>query len=375
MKFRFHCLGLPHTVSNKDYTACAYTQKVVKFCKMMKNLGHYVMHYGHEDSDVVCDEHHTVLTNKDLEIAYGSFDWRKHFFKFDMEDHAYKTFFKNTIDKIYQTKQPLDFILPFWGYGVKPVCDAHSDLIVVEPGIGYSGGFFANWKAFESYALYHAYCGLESSSTCKQNNYEVVIPNYFDLDEFEYSDQKQDYVLYLGRVYDGKGVSIAVQACERSGSRLIVAGQKPEEGYDLPEWVEYVGYAGVEKRKELMKNAKCSILASQYVEPFGGVQIENLLSGTPTITSDWGAFAENNVHGITGFRCRTMGDYVNAINNIHTIKPINCRKWGENFSLESIGPVYEKFFEDIMNVYKGEGWYAQTDFSRLSSLSRKYDFN
>jgi glycosyltransferase involved in cell wall biosynthesis len=366
---RFHILGIPHTVSSKEYNACAYTQKVVKFGKMMKALGHEIIHYGHEDSDLICDEHVSVLTNEDFEISYGSHDWRKTFFKFDMNDYAYQTFFKNAIREVGKRKQKNDFILPFWGAGVRPICDAHEDLICVEPGIGYAGGHWARWKIFESYAIYHAYGGLGNVSTCNQDWYDVVIPNYFDLDDFEYSDEKEDYFLYLGRVYGGKGVDVAIQATERAGVKLVIAGQK-EEGYQLPSHVEYVGYADVETRKKLMSKAKASFLASMYIEPFGGVQIENLLSGTPTITTDWGSFVENNLHGTTGYRCRTMGDFVDAIKNIDKIKPENCRKFGENFSLEKVGEMYEKYFQDVLNVYTGKGWYS--DASNLNALFKIY---
>ena len=364
---RFHVLGLPHTVSTREYNVCAFTQKVVRLCALLKQRGHQVIHYGHRDSVVECDEHVTVTDDEVLRRSYGAHDWRTQGFPpFDTRDYAYKSFHDNAIPQIGQRKQQGDFLLCMFGSGHRPAAEAHRDLIVCEPGIGYPGGHFAPYKVFESYAILHAYLGLRSVG--RMNNrmwYDVVIPNYFELDDFEYSEEKDDYFLYLGRINDGKGVHLAMQIAEATGDRLIVAGPGSIERMGTrgtrprAEFVEHVGVADVETRKRLMSRAKAMLLPSIFLEPFCGVHVEAMLSGTPVITTDWGAFSEYNIHGVTGYRCRTFEQFVWAARNIGTIRPAVCRDWAaSNFSMERVGEMYDEYFYSIRNMIDGDGWYS-----------------
>lgn len=379
---RFHIFGLPHTITNEAFCACAYTQKVRKFARMMGARGHEVIHYGHPDSDVPgaaeCVE---TISRETYDRVYGDHDYRSKFFKFSQDDDAYKEFFAKTIVEVGKRKQKGDFLLPFWGWGHKPICDAHKDewgTFVVEPGIGYSTGHFANYKVFESYALFHAFNGLDASTQCNRISwYDVVIPNYFDLNEFQHSPVKDDYLLFLGRVYEGKGVHIAIQVAEETGQRLIIAGQNTPEyleqyGRPLPGNVECVGYADVPTRKKLMANAKGFWLASQYLEPFGGTMVEAFLSGTPVISTDWGSMTENNLHGVTGYRCRTFEHFVWAAEHIGELKPADCRAWGENFSLERIAPMYEEFFQMVHDQGESRAWYHMRDRKNLDWMTREH---
>ena len=377
MKFRLHVLGVPHTISNKDYVACAFTQKVVKFCAMMKARGHTIIHYGHDQSDVECDENVAVTNNEQLEKAYGDHDWRAQEFKYDVNDSAYKFFYENAIREIGKRKQKNDFLLCFWGWGHKPIADAHLDMLVVEPGIGYPGGIFAPYRVFESQSIMAAWFGMKGVSGPGEFSwYDAVIPNYFDTADFDFREDKEDYFLYLGRIGEHKGTHIAIQATEAIGAKLKIAGQGNLErmGYKkAPDHVEVVGYADLEKRRELMSNAQGQFVMTLYGEPFGGVQIESMLSGTPVISTDWACFGELNLHGVTGYRCRTFEQVTWAARNIARINPKNCREWGENFNFDKVGLMYEEYFYSIVNIHGGKGWYeTNPGRTQLDWLTRKY---
>jgi glycosyltransferase involved in cell wall biosynthesis len=221
---------------------------------------------------------------------------------------------------------------------------------------------WARWKIFESHAIYHAFHGLQAVRTCNPDWYSVVIPNYFDLNDFDYCEDKDDYFLFVGRVYSGKGIIEAIQITEKIGAKLVICGQGnlKDAGYDEPpSHVTMLGHIGKEKRRKLMARAKGAFCISHYHEPFCGVQIEMMLSGTPVISPDWGAFVENNIHGVTGYRCRTFDQFCKAAKNIGNINPKDCRRWALNFSLEKVGKLYEDYFEDVMDVCVGAGWYAE----------------
>jgi len=347
---KLHVLSIPHTITSEDYLSCAFTQKVLKFCKMMTPY-YSIIHYGHENSDVICHEHVSVIDDHILKETYGEYDWKSEFFKHNVDDLAHRTFNENAKYELVNRVEEGDAVLCFWGKGVANATSAVTDKsFIIEPGIGYKAeGVFAPFKIFESYSHMHRIYG--SLGIKYGQLYDAVIPNYFDVSNFEYTNNKQDYFLFLSRMTKDKGLTIAIEATRHLGCQLVVAGQGSFEhlGYDsIPQHVDFVGFADLSTRKELMKNAKALLLPSLYLEPFGGVIVEAMLSGTPVITSDWGAFSENNLHGITGFRCRSDEHFLWALKNIEKINPETCRQWAEkNFSLEKVATMYDEYLQNL----------------------------
>jgi glycosyltransferase involved in cell wall biosynthesis len=364
MSYRFHVLGIQHTASNSAHIGCAFTQKVVKLCKMLKSKGHHVIHYGGEGSSVDCDEHVTCATGADLNATYGEGNGIVRQYQFDINDEFYGRFNAVAICEIAKRKLPLDFLLCMWGNGHRAIAMAHPDMIQVEPGIGYGQGHFARWKVFESYALLHAYAGLNPVVHARGVPwYDVVIPNAFDVADFTYNDRRKgDYLLHLGRIGEAKGTQTAIEVARATGIPLIIAGAQGSEKVKVKpgDPVTFTGFADREMRRKLLSEARALIAPSNFIEPFCGVAVEAMLSGTPVITADFGGPTETVVHGSTGYRCRTLDHFIWAARNVDRLHRRKCRAWAvENYSLERVAGRYEEFWQMVMDTYTGNGWYVQ----------------
>lgn len=366
-KLTFHIPGLVHLPCKKEYMGCAFTQKTLNLIKMLKSLGHTVYFYGAEGSKTPADENIITHTLKDIRQEWGEgdnrfeigYNWRVKNFKHDINSKKTSTtlkFYQNTIREINKRKQAGDFLLLSQGYYHKPIADAVKLYLTCEPGIGYRGSYVP-FRAFESsYIQNFTYGSEHPRQSINGNYYDRVIPNYFDPDDFEYSDKKEDYYLYIGRMILRKGVWTAIKATQAIGAKLILAGQQDPEIdiKKLPEHCQFVGYADLPKRKELFSKAIATFVPTTYLEPFAGTHIESMLHGTPPITTNFGVFPEtipSVLNGKIGFRCDTLQDFVDSAQKAKGINYKEVRKYGERYLMDNVKQQFEKWFQDLFQLY------------------------
>lgn len=354
---RLHVAALPHTQTTNDYLSCAYTAKVINFCRMMKELGHDVFLYSGEENTAPCTEHISCVTEADRSAHVGS----NHFTSasFDYNLPFWRNANARVAAEISKRAQQKDFICVIGGIAQKQIADALPNMMTVEFGVGY-GGTFSKYCVFESYAWMHTVYGARSMGNphnADGNWWDAVIPGYLDPQLFPFSEEKDDYYLFIGRLVERKGFRIAADVCFDIGARLIVAGQGTP-----PVGCEYAGVVGPEERGLLMSRAKAVFVPTIYLEPFGNVNVEAQACGTPVITTDWGAFTETVDHGVTGFRCRTFGEFKLAAIEAPKLDPYAIRKRAvSKYSLASIGKQYEDYFVRLLTLW-GDGWYEGRTF-------------
>ena len=88
-----------------------------------------------------------------------------------------------------------------------------------------------------------------------------------------------------------------------------------------------------------------------------------MLFRSPVITTDWGAFAENIIHGSVGYRASTLGEAIWAAKNLDKLKsPEKIRQYAmKNFSMERVKYLYQAYFEQLYQTWDNNGWYSDWD--------------
>lgn len=380
-KYRFHVLGFVHLPCSLKYYACAFTQKMHKFCEMMMSLGHEVYFYGAEGSTVPCTEHIVTHSIKDIRDAWGDkdvdpkkfelgYNWQKEVsYRYEPDTDKRKKLVAqlmvHQIAGVQSRAKRDDFLILSMGDFHKEVKDVLEMLLTVETGVAYRGTT-ARFRAFESDYMRNFVGGLQGvgKDTPDGKFYDRTIPNYFRESEFPIEAVKinkadrvdkdgKPFILYVGRFIPRKGINIVAKLATayRSKYKLYMAGQGKIDTKSKN--VELLGTLNPEQRSWWMSRATAVLVPTLYLEPFGGVGVEAMLSGTPILTTNFGVFPEYNVNGVTGFRCDLFRDFTKALSMVDNLDRMAIRKHAERYLMGNIKWEYQKWFDDLYDLYLG----------------------
>lgn len=352
-KPKLHLVGIFHTQHTAAYSHCAFTGKALRFPKMMQQYGYDVFEYSNEGSEGKANQHFIMLNKNEYNSLYGHRD-KTCFYGDDatIGSLGHQMFEGRLIDAIKNNIEPEDIICHPFGH-------AHQQLMIefpfnqhVETGIGYPTLMPDSFKIFESYAWMHYHQGKENRNG---KNYEWVVPNYYDLDDWEVNLEPEKYLAFLGRITSLKGLDTIKAIADYSPYPIILHGQGNPDPWSHPN-IQYRGPIHGKKRSEFLSKATALLAPSVFTEPFCGMTVEAMLCGTPVISVDYGAMTETVKEGM-GYRCHTLQDWLDAIDNVKNLD----RQWiadqsRKHYSLESCGKKYDKIFMQLNDLHR-QGWY------------------
>lgn len=185
-----------------------------------------------------------------------------------------------------------------------------------------------------------------------------AVPNPVLLEEWPLCEEKDDYLLWMGRMDPVKGAHSAIAAARHAGRRLVLAGpvQPGQHEYVAREIAphldgEQIVFAGEvhgERRKELFARAKGFLMPIRWAEPFGMVMVEALSCGTPVIAFPEGAASEIVIDGVNGFHVADEREMARAIEELDAIDPHRCRRSvSERYDVRTVVDGYEEVYERV----------------------------
>lgn len=184
-----------------------------------------------------------------------------------------------------------------------------------------------------------------SENHARRHGGVAFVYNGVDPKDFQYSSQKADYDLFLGRIHRIKGYTWAIAGAKRTRTKLVIAGGwRPS----FSRYVRYVGQVGGERKANLLARARCLWMPALWEEPFGITLIEAMMSGTPILGTRRGALPE-----IVSANVGALGDSIDELvalrPRIEALSPEGCRERAERcFSHRSMAEGYLRMCRSLV---------------------------
>jgi len=210
----------------------------------------------------------------------------------------------------------------------------------------------------------------------------AVVPDPIAVADWPLCSEKQDYLLWVGRMDPVKGADRAIKAARLAGRRLMLAGpvQPGQERYFAERvkpyiddrWVRYVGEVAGAAKQELFANAAALLMPVRWREPFGMVMVEALACGTPVIAFPEGAAAEIVIDGENGMLVTDEAQMARAVERLGSIDPQRCRaSVAERYDSAIVASGYEQAYRRAMAAARAHAGPAARSRARVNAPARR----
>lgn len=210
-------------------------------------------------------------------------------------------------------------------------------------------------------------CVSESQSRAFDDveNLVSTVRNGIQVKTFPFEQEKEAYLLWMGRVCEEKGPHLAIEVAQRTGLPLVLAGQvypftyhqqfynskvRPHLGGSQPP-ICFLETPTLETKLRLLKNARALLVPSLVDETSSLVSMEAMACGTPVIGFDRGAIPEVVVNELTGFVVSSVESMAEAVWRVGDINPHACRVHVEtHYSASRTADEYERLYERVLTM-------------------------
>ena len=216
----------------------------------------------------------------------------------------------------------------------------------------------------------------EQASLLAGLNVIATIHHGIDPDAFTFSSTPRDYLLFLGRFTEGKGVLQAIEVAHRTGRPLILAAAENDYYRETVAphvdgiHVTYAGEVGHAAKVTLLGGAQALLYPVQAGEPFGLVLAEAMACGTPVAALDRGAVREIVEDGVTGGVFSSLDQMVDGLAAVIALDRASVRaRTIARFGVENMIDAYEELYARLAAGERGPDVRSQ-DLQRRALASR-----
>jgi glycosyltransferase involved in cell wall biosynthesis len=181
-----------------------------------------------------------------------------------------------------------------------------------------------------------------------------------DTNNFTFREKPDDYLLFLGRFTEGKGVLQSIEIAKRVGMKLILAAAEDEYYREKVaphvdgRHIVYYGEADFAAKVKLYGGARALLYPIQAREPFGLVLAEAMSCGTPVAALDRGAVREVVDDGVTGVVFEDLEQMANDLSRVFNLDRRLVRERAvARFGAARMVDEYIRVYTRIVEAHRG----------------------